>query len=58
MDVSPAMDERSIVRSRLRDRATITLASLSEAYPRQLATALRTSCYRLDSAMLGRPADG
>lgn len=58
MHGSPAMWERSRVRSDLRDRALMMVASLGEAYPNQLAKALRIGTYRLHSVLHGRPRDG
>lgn len=57
MTISPAAYERSTVRSDLRLRALIMLASLGEAFPNQLARALGIPIVRLNAVMFGDPPD-
>lgn len=45
--------ERSIERSYLRLRVLLMLASLGEAFPRQLAKSCNIDCWRLDQVLFG-----
>jgi predicted transcriptional regulator with HTH domain len=49
--------ERSIERSYLRLRVLLMLASLTEAFPRQLASACNIDCWRLNGILFGDGED-